>query len=79
MKKVLLSLAVATFVLASCGKKADDHGHDHNDGTHQHEDGAVHENHQEDASKQEEFTVSKDTATAEPHGHDHGEGDSHHH
>jgi ABC-type phosphate/phosphonate transport system substrate-binding protein len=81
MKKVLLSMAVAAFVVAGCnGKKADDHEHDHSDGTHQHEGGAIHENHPEEASKQEEFTVSKDTGTtSDSHGHEHGEGDDHQH
>ncbi|MFA9189176.1 hypothetical protein AAGV33_15105 [Flavobacterium sp. FBOR7N2.3] len=81
MKKLLLSMAVAGMLFTACnGKKTEEHGHDHTDGTHQHEDGAVHTNHETDSVAQEEFTVGKDsTATKEAHDHQHENGEKHDH
>lgn len=66
MKKIIYSIFALTFILASCNNSSEE-AHDHNDGTHQHENGEahdhgthehengeVHENHHD----QEEFTVS---------------------
>ncbi|MCC6703065.1 MAG: hypothetical protein IT221_16160 [Fluviicola sp.] len=55
MKKSIYFVIAFTFVLTSCNNSAEsEHGHDH--GTHQHEDGEVHENH-DHSSQQEEFSV----------------------
>ena len=57
MKKLFISLSIAAFLFAACsGNK-----HDHNDGTHTHDDGSVHQNHQ-DTIKQEEFAAPADTS-----------------
>jgi ABC-type nickel/cobalt efflux system permease component RcnA len=81
MKKLLLSMAVIAMLTTACnGKKADEHGHDHTDGTHQHADGEEHQNHDADTTAQEEFIVGKDTATTkEAHGHQHENGEKHDH
>lgn len=81
MKKLLLSVAVIGMLFTACReKKSEDHGHDHTDGTHQHEDGEEHANHETDTVSQEEFTVGKDSAaTKEAHDHDHENGEDHKH
>lgn len=81
MKKLLFSMTVAGMLFTACnGKKNEEHGHDHTDGTHQHEDGAAHPNHETDSVTQEEFTVGKDsTATKEAHDHQHENGEKHDH
>ena len=80
-KKVLLSMAAVAFLFTACnGKKAEDHGHDHKDGTHQHADGEEHADHETDSVSQEEFTVGKDSvATEEAHDHQHENGEKHDH
>ncbi len=86
MKNSILVFAVASLLLVGCGnKKTEDHAHDADgnhteaEGTHQHEDGAVHDDHEEVELKQEEFTAPTDSAAkvAEEHGHEHEEGDDH--
>lgn len=76
MKKTFLILAVAAFVFASCGSQTNEEAHEHNGETHMHEDGTMHENH--DDMTQEEFQADSthmpnDTAThhhnGEPHTH----------
>ena len=80
-KKLLLSIAVAGILFTACnGKKTEEQGHDHTDGTHQHADGAEHPNHETDTVSQEEFTVGKDSvAPQEVHGHEHENGEKHDH
>lgn len=80
-KKLLLSMAVAGMLFTACnGKKTEEQGHDHTDGTHQHADGAEHPNHETDTVAQEEFTVGKDSvAPQEAHGHEHENGEKHEH
>jgi ABC-type nickel/cobalt efflux system permease component RcnA len=80
-KKLLLSMAVVAMLFTACnGKKTDEHGHDHTDGTHEHADGATHENHADETVSQEEFTVGKDSVTSEEaHGHQHKSGEKHSH
>lgn len=59
---ILFTLAISLF-LSACGNStehAHDHG-DHPDGTHTHEDGTVHSDHDESGSKQEEFVVQPDS------------------
>lgn len=71
-------MAFAALFIACNGKKADNHGHDHSNGTHQHEDGEVHTDHPVDV-KQEEFTVPADSVSKDQeHDHSHGE-DGHQH
>ncbi len=79
MKKVLLTLAVIGLISVACNnKKTDEHGHDH--GTHVHEDGSVHENHEEEVTTaQEEFTVSSDSTATDAHEHQHENGEAHQH
>lgn len=81
MKKLLLSMAVVGMLFTACnGKKTEEHGHDHTDGTHQHADGAEHANHETDTVSQEEFTIVKDSATSEEaHDHQHDNGEKHDH
>jgi hypothetical protein len=81
MKKLLLSMAVVAMLFTACnGKKTEEHGHDHTDGTHEHADGEAHPNHEDENLKQEEFTVGKDTVNTEDvHGHEHENGEKHQH
>ena len=58
MKKVAIALVASLFLFASCGKKAEE-------GTHTHDDGSTHADHT-DTTKQEEFNAA-DTAE---HAHD---------
>ncbi|HKR05161.1 MAG TPA: hypothetical protein VJY62_11060 [Bacteroidia bacterium] len=62
MKKSFISLSIAAFLFAACSGNQNKE-HDHNDGTHTHEDGSVHQNNEEDTAKQEEFTVPADTSS----------------
>jgi hypothetical protein len=67
MKKVfVLFIALSLFVF-SCGKKAEN-----TDGTHVHDDGSMHADHETDTTKQEEFKVAGDSTE---HGHDHEHND----
>ena len=76
MKKLLTVLAISALVLSSCGtKKAEN-----KEGTHVHEDGAVHESHEHEAPVQEAYEVEEEHAVKdssnrteheEDHKHDH--------
>ncbi|WP_320815039.1 hypothetical protein [Flavobacterium sp.] len=81
MKKLLLSMAVVAMLFTACnGKKTDEHGHDHTNGTHEHADGETHENHSDETIDQEEFTVTSDSIVKEDvHGHEHENGEKHEH
>jgi len=74
-------MAVVGMLLAACnGKKTDEHGHDHTEGTHQHEDGHDHENHADETVSQEEFKVANDNVAKDNgHGHDHENEEQHEH
>lgn len=74
-------MAVLGMLLTACnGKKTEEHGHDHTNGTHQHADGEEHSNHESDTVAQEEFIVKKDTAASkEGHEHEHKSGEKHEH
>lgn len=74
-------MAALAILFASCnGKKTDEHGHDHTDGTHEHADGEAHPDHEADSTAQEEFTVGNDTVPAhEGHDHQHEDGATHEH
>lgn len=81
MKKLVLSLAVIAFMFASCGeKKSNSHSHEgeeaheHAPKTHQHKDGSVHEEHQ-----QEEFKVELDSVSNNAENHEHNHEDGHQH
>jgi hypothetical protein len=80
MKNRLFSMAAAIMVLTACNdKKADGHGHEHNDGAHQHADGETHADHTDATATQEEFTVSKDTTVSnDSHSHQHNGGEHEH-
>jgi major membrane immunogen (membrane-anchored lipoprotein) len=81
MKKLLLSMAVVALLFTACnGKKTDEHGHDHTDGTHEHADGETHDNHADETVSQEEFTISNDSVAAkDTHDHEHENGENHEH
>jgi len=80
MKKAILFMAATSMAISACNKKAEDHGHDHTDGTHQHADGEEHTDHTDSDTKQEEFTVSVDSsATKDAEGHEHEMGAEHQH
>jgi protein involved in sex pheromone biosynthesis len=56
MKKLCIAIIASLFILASCGKKADE-------GTHTHDDGSTHADHT-DTTKQEEFNAADTTGHA---------------
>ncbi|HSO85947.1 MAG TPA: hypothetical protein VLQ91_05305 [Draconibacterium sp.] len=60
MKKLLPIILIFTLLLAGC---SGDQSKENNpaEKTHQHEDGSVHESHEEEKQEQEEFSVSADT------------------
>lgn len=80
-KTLLLSMAVVAMLFTACnGKKTDEHGHDHTEGTHEHADGEAHANHEDETVNQEEFTVTTDSLSTEvEHGHEHNSGEKHQH
>ncbi|MBA3986891.1 MAG: hypothetical protein H0X63_10055 [Flavobacteriales bacterium] len=87
MKNSLILLALAALLFAGCGnKKSNVHEHDSvgnhtNMGSvHQHEDGTVRLDIQDDEYIQQEFKIEIDSASnkVEEHGHSH-EGHSHKH
>lgn len=59
MKKILIAFAASLFLFASCGQKS-------GEGTHTHDDGSVHADHETDTT-QEEFNAADTTE----HHHDH--------
>jgi hypothetical protein len=68
MRKLLFAMMASLFILASCGKKAEE-------GTHVHEDGTTHTDHDADTTKQEEFNAADSTdhhhdSTDHQHPHD---------
>lgn len=69
MKHLIIAAMVAIVNLSACSgnqnSKGTDEGHSHTEGTHQHEDGSVHEDHANDNSSQEEFSVTTDTLKTE--------------
>ena len=72
MKILFILVSIAIALLPACtGKKTNENTHDHE--THQHDDGSVHQNHQTDTLKQEEFTVPVDSSlkkTEKEHSHE---------
>jgi len=75
MKKIFLSITIFAFMVAGCSNNQTK-VHDHNDGTHQHNDEGVHE-HSDTSSHhgQEEFNADEDTLES----HDHNHNGSHKH
>ena len=75
MKKLILTMAFIALILSCNGKKAEEHGHDHNEGTHQHAESA------DDSVevKQETFTVGDDSIATPEQDHQHKEGEPHQH
>ena len=72
-------MAVLGMLLTACnGKKTEEHGHDHTNGTHQHADGEEHSNHESDTVAQEEFIVKKDSSDSKE-AHEHESGEKHEH
>ncbi len=82
MKKLFISIAIALFLIAGCsGNQTKEQ--EQSKEVHTHDDGSIHENHEEDSTtKQEEFTVPMDTPSKkeEPkHEHTHDGKDGHEH
>jgi hypothetical protein len=70
MKKLFISLSIAALLFAGCsGNKTKES--EEKSGTHTHDDGTVHEAHEKDSAKQEEFTAPADTASHSHDGHEH--------
>ena len=95
MTKLKFSLAIVSLLFAGCGNnKNNDHSHDSEgnhittESVHEHEDGSIHEDHQDSEHHQEEFKVNSDSSsvkndssavtTEDAHDHSH-EGASHQH
>ena len=80
MKKALLIISsIALFVACNDNNTKE---HTHEEGTHQHEDGSVHQNHVDTTVKQEEFNAPHDSLSKEKeqkHDHDPDHGHSHTH
>jgi hypothetical protein len=83
MKKIfsIIAILAIVFAVSSCGnkKKKDSQAHD----THVHEDGSVHENHDNDTPAQESFEVKEDSDAhqhnTDEHAHEHGDEAGHDH
>lgn len=66
MKKIIYSIFALAFILASCNNSSEE-AHDHENGTHQHDDGETHDHsthehdngevHEDHDHHQEEFNV----------------------
>lgn len=64
MKTTLFILALVSVLFVGCSGNS---SHDHQEGTHTHEDGTVHEDHDHaDSTKQEEFKVGADSLSTQP-------------
>lgn len=62
MKNTFLSIAIAAIIIAGCNGNHPKESEQKN-GVHTHEDGSVHQAHEEDSAiLQEEFTVPVDTS-----------------
>ncbi|MBK8291035.1 MAG: hypothetical protein IPK96_08835 [Flammeovirgaceae bacterium] len=74
MKKLIILFFALSFFFISCGKKAEE-------GTHVHDDGSVHDDHATDTTKQEEFKVVSDSTASDSteHAHQHEKGEEHKH
>jgi uncharacterized lipoprotein NlpE involved in copper resistance len=75
MKKLFILFFALSLFAISCGKKAEQ------EGTHVHEDGSVHADHEPDTTKQETFTVAGDSTATDSteHAHKHESGKEHKH
>lgn len=81
MKKTIVSIAIIALLFAACREnKNDEHSHDsegnhtNTESVHEHEDGSLHEDHQDAEHHQEEFMVNSDSTsvkTENDHGHTH--------
>jgi hypothetical protein len=58
MRNLAIAVIASLFLFASCGQKSE--------GTHTHEDGSTHADHETDSTKQEEFNAADSTE----HSHD---------
>ena len=69
MKKIFFLSAISIFLLSGCsGNQTKEH--DHNDGTHEHNEGEAHQ-HSDTVkhNEQKEFTVGEDTVKTNDHNH----------
>lgn len=64
MKKSLAIILLFALVLAACSNNQSKENNPA-EKTHQHEDGSVHESHEEEKQEQEEFSVSADTLSVQ--------------
>lgn len=74
MKKNWLIISFAALFVAACASKKNEK----NDGTHTHEDGTVHENHDDTLTRQEEFKATGDTSSGHNHEMKHSHDDHEH-
>ncbi len=79
MKKTFIIAVFAALALVACNNNQSEENHEHNadgshpqtEGTHMHDDGSVHNDHEADTTvKQEQFKVEQDSTA---HGHDHSD------
>lgn len=78
MKKAFFVLSIAAFIYAGCGNnQSTEEIHDHGPGTHVHEDGTVHKDH--DVTQQEEFNVADTSHIMNDTSHHHGPDSDHTH
>ncbi len=80
MKNSMIILSIAALLFAGCaGNQTKEH--EQNDASHKHDDGSVHQNHEEESAiKQEEFTVPVDNTSQKAdsmHKHTHEQHDGH--
>jgi hypothetical protein len=73
MKHIFVFLAFTIFAIAGCrNPKNTENSHD---ATHTHDDGSVHQNHEDTTHQQQEFKVDADTSK---HSHDHDDKNADH-
>lgn len=80
MKKSIIILSIAALLFAGCSANQTK---ENDNATHQHDDGSVHNNHEDESTvKQEEFIAPIDTASLKAdsmHEHSHSEHSGHEH
>ena len=77
MKNIFMLFTISAILFAGCAGKSNESNHEE---THAHDDGSVHEHHEADSTKQEEFSVGADTLShMEQHGHTHDSSEENEH
>ena len=78
MKNYFIYMSIIFWLAAGCSSNQNKE-HDHQDGTHTHEDGSVHKDHVADTTKQEEFVVPADSTSEKEKSTDEHSHDGHEH